>query len=133
MAEVKVTVKAHLNSTESEEKLVKAITNFFGEVEPKRSKGHGVTYLVVETEGIASLRQLRQRIASDRIRDATRAMLSRWAAKNEKVTFHLNRQAAYANHVSIYHASKSPLGPIEVEIEGPPEQIIEFLTGKTST
>ena len=133
MVEVKVTVKAHLNSTESEEKLVKAITNFFGEVEPKRSKEHGVTYLVVETEGIASLRQLRQRIASDRIRDATRTMLSRWAAKNEKVTFHLNRQAAYANHVSIYHASKSPLGPIEVEIEGPPELIIEFLTGKTST
>jgi predicted RNA binding protein with dsRBD fold (UPF0201 family) len=57
-------------------------------------------------------------------------MLSRWAAKNEKVTFHLNRQAAYANHVSIYHASKSPLGPIEVEIEGTPEKVIEYLAGK---
>ncbi len=133
MAEVRVTAKAHLNPTESEEKLEKAITNLFGDFPLRRSKEHGVTYIVLEAEGIDALRQLKQRIASDRIRDATRAMLSRWAAKNEKVTFHLNRQAAYANHVSIYHASKSPLGPIEVEIEGTPEEIIEFLTGKQTT
>ena len=133
MADVRVTAKAHLNPTESEEKLEKAITNLFGDFPLRRSKEHGVTYIVLEAEGIDALRQLRQRIASDRIRDATRAMLSRWAAKNEKVTFHINRQAAYANHVSIYHASKSPLGPIEVEIEGTPEEIIEFLTGKQTT
>jgi hypothetical protein len=130
MAEVRVIVKAHLNATEDPEKLEKAITNLFGDVKPQRSKEHGATYLKFEATGIDALRQLRQRMASDRIRDAARAMLSRWAAKNEKVTFHLNRQAAYANHVSIYHASKSPLGPIEVEIDGPPEKIIEFLTGK---
>lgn len=130
MAEIKLTVRAHLNPTESQEKLEKAITNLFGEVTLERTKIHGVTYLEAKASGIESMGQLRQRIASDRIRDAARAMLSRWAAKNEKVTFHLNRQAAYANHVSIYHASKSPLGPIEVEIEGPPERIIEFLTGK---
>jgi uncharacterized protein len=132
MVEVRVIAKAHLNPTENEEKLEKAITNLFGEFPLRRSKEHGVTYIVLEAEGFDALRQLKQRIASDRIRDATRAMLSRWAAKNEKVTFHLNRQAAYANHVSIYHASKSPLGPIEVEIEGPPEEIIEMLTGKAS-
>ncbi len=132
MAEVRVTVKAHLNSTEDPEKLERAITNLFGEVEIQRSKEHGTTYLGFESMGIDTLRQLKQRMASDRIRDAARAMLSRWAAKNEKVTFHLNRQAAYANHVSIYHASKSPLGPIEVEIDGQPEKIIEFLTGKGS-
>jgi hypothetical protein len=130
MAEVRVTVKARLNPTESQEKLEKAITNLFGEVKPQSSREHGATYLGFEAIGIDPLRQLRQRIASDRIRDATHAMLSRWAAKNAKVTFHLNRQAAYVNHVSIYHASKSPLGPIEVEIEGEPEMIIEFLTGK---
>jgi uncharacterized protein len=132
MVEVKLTAKAQINPTESEEKLEKAITNLFGDVPLKHSKERGAAYIVLETEGIYSLHQLRQRIASDRIRDATRAMLTRWAAKNEKVTFHLNRQAAYANHVSIYHASKSPLGPIEVEIEGPPEEIIEYLTGKAN-
>jgi len=130
MAEIKLTVRAHLNPTESQEKLEKAITNLFGEVTLERTKIHGVTYLEAKASGIESMGQLRQRIASDRIRDAARAMLSRWATKNEKVTFHLNRQAAYANHVSIYHASKSPLGPIEVEIEGPPEEIVQFLTGK---
>ena len=130
MAEIQLTVRAHLNPTESQEKLEKAITNLFGELTLQRTKIHGVTYLEAKASGIESMGQLRQRIASDRIRDAARAMLSRWAAKNEKVTFHLNRQAAYANHVSIYHASKSPLGPIEVEIEGPPEEIVQFLTGK---
>lgn len=130
MAEVRVTAKAHINPTESEEKLERAITNLFGDFPLRRGKEHGATYIFLEAEGIDALRQLKQRIASDKIRDAARAMLSRWAAKNEKVTFHLNRQAAYANHVSIYHASKSPLGPIEVEIEGPPQMIIEYLTGK---
>lgn len=130
MAEVRTTIKAHLNATESPEKLEKAITNLFGDVHPRTGKIRGVTYIIAEAEGIDSLRQLKQRIASDKIRDAARAMLTRWAAKNEKVTFHLNRQAAYVNHVSIYHASKSPLGPIEVEIEGSPQFIIEFLTGK---
>jgi len=130
MAEVTVTVKAHLNPTESEEKLAKTMKNLFGEVTPEPVKEHGVTYLTFTSEGIESLHTLKQRIASDRIRDATRTMLSRWAAKNEKVTFHLNRQAAYANHVSIYHASKSPLGPIEVDIKGNPEKVIEYLTGK---
>jgi predicted RNA binding protein with dsRBD fold (UPF0201 family) len=132
MVEIHVTVKAHINPTESQEKLEKAITNLFGDVQPQRIKEHGITYLVGKASGMESLRQLKQRIASDRIRDATRAMLSRWAAKNEKVTFQLNRQAAYANHVSIYHANKAPLGPIEVEVEGPPEEIIQFLTGKAS-
>jgi predicted RNA binding protein with dsRBD fold (UPF0201 family) len=132
MVEVRLTAKAQINPTESEEKLEKAITNLFGDVPLRHSKERGVRYIVLEAEGIYSLHQLRQRIASDRIRDATRAMLTRWAAKNEKVTFHLNRQAAYANHVSIYHASKSPLGPVEVEIEGPPEEIIEYLTGKAN-
>jgi len=130
MSEVTVTVRAHINPTESEEKVEKAITNLFGDIQPRFSKEHGATYIVATAAGIESLRQLKQRIASDRIRDATRAMLTRWAAKNERVKFHLNRQAAYANHVSIYHADKSPLGPIEVEIEGPPEKIIQFLTGK---
>ena len=130
MAEIQLTVRAHLNPTESQEKLEKAITNLFGELTLQRTKIHGVTYLEAKATGIESMGQLRQRIASDRIRDAARAMLSRWATKKEKVTFHLNRQAAYANHVSIYHASKSPLGPIEVEIEGPPEEIVQFLTGK---
>ena len=130
MAEVKVIVKAHLNATEDPEKLEKAITNLFGDVKPQMNKEHGTTYLGFEATGINSLRQLRQRIASDRIRDATRVMLSRWAVKNAKITFHINRQAAYANHVSIYHASKSPLGPIEVEIDGEPDKIIELLTGK---
>jgi len=133
MVEVIVTVKAHLNPTESEEKLAEAMKNLFGDVSPQASKEHGVIYLTFTAAGIESLHTLKQRIASDRIRNATRVMLSRWAAKNEKVTFHLNRQAAYAKHVSIYHANKSPLGPIEVEIEGNPEKIIEFLAGKNKT
>ncbi len=130
MAEIQLIIRAHLNPTESEEKLERAVKNLFGEVLLQRTKIRGAQYVEAKASGMGSLRQLKQRIASDRIRDAARTMLNRWAAKNGKVTFHLNRQAAYAGHVSIYHASKSPLGPIEVEIDGPQEDIIEFLTGK---
>ena len=129
MAETTVTVRAHINSTESQEKLEKAMTNLFGELQIKRVKIHGLPYLEAKATGILALSQLRQRIASDRIRDACRVMLNRWASKTEKVTFQLNRQAAYVNHVSIYHASKVPLGSIEVEIDGDPEEIVRFLCG----
>jgi len=81
-------------------------------------------------EGIYALKHLKDAISRERVRDSVRAMLSRWSREEDRVTFHLNRQAAYANHVSIYHANKLPMGPIEVGVHGDTLEIIEYLCGK---
>lgn len=130
MAEVHLHVTADISPTESSEKVESAITNVLGPIQFTVTKKRGYSRLEAEASGLESLRKLREGIARERIRDATRAMLTRWSARREKVSFTLNRQAAYAGHLSLYQAAYAPLGPIEVEVEGPPEKIIEFLTGK---
>ncbi len=132
MAEVRLHVKADISPTEDQEKVEKAITNVLGPLSFTVVKKRGYSHIEAEASGIESLRKLREGLARERIRDAARAMLTRWSAKREKVNFTLNRQAAYAGHLSLYQAAHAPLGPITVEVEGEPERVIEFLTGKTS-
>jgi len=127
----KTMIRAHLNPTESPEKVERAITRLFGDIEIKHIKNHEMDHLEATLDGIDALKTLRSHLAQERIRDSVRAMLTRWASDSDKVTFHLNRQAAYAGHVSIYHANKVPMGPIEVGIEGDPQEIIDYLCGKT--
>lgn len=132
MSEFRLRVTADISPTESQEKVERAITNVLGPLQFTVVKKRGYTRLEAEASGIDSLRKLREGLARERIRDAARAMLTRWSSKHEKVSFTLNRQAAYAGHLSLYQAAHAPLGPIEVEVEGPPEQVIGFLTGKVS-
>jgi predicted RNA binding protein with dsRBD fold (UPF0201 family) len=132
MAEVRLHVKADVSPTESQEKVEKAIKNVLGPLPLKVVKKRGYSRLETEVSGVESLRKLREGLARERIRDAARAMLTRWSARREKVSFTLNRQAAYAGHLSLYQAAHAPLGPIEVEVDGEPDRVIEFLTGKAS-
>ena len=126
----KTIIRAHLNPTESPEKVNRVIVRLFGDVEVKHIEDHGSDYLNATLDGINALKTLKSHIAQERIRNSVRSMLTRWASDSGKVTFHLNRQAAYVGHVSIYHADKVPMGPIEVDIEGDPQEIIDYLCGK---
>ena len=123
-------IKAELNPTESSERLEKAIKNMCGEIVIKNEKIRGEIYLTANLDTLENLKTFHDVLARERIREAVRMMLSRWASKDEGVSFNLNRQAAFAGHVSIYHANKAPLGPIQVKIVGDPEEIINYLCGK---
>jgi len=130
MSNIITKIKAELYSTESPEKVEKAIKNIFGEININQEKIRGEIYLTATINNIDNLRHFREILARERIRDAVRSMFSRWSSDEEGLSFSLNRQAAFAGHPSIYHANKAPLGPIQVKIQGPPEQVIEFLCGK---
>lgn len=130
MSDIITKIKAELNSTESSEKVEKAIRNMFGEISVNQEKIRGETYLTATIIDIDNLKHFREVLARERIRDAVRSMFSRWSSDEEGLSFTLNRQAAFAGHASIYHANKAPLGPIQVKIQGPSEQVIEFLCGK---
>jgi len=67
-------------------------------------------------------------IQRDRIRAAARSVLRR-SVDGNRIVFFLNKQAAYAGHVSFSAPEgESPLGPIQVIVETDDlEQLINWL------
>ncbi len=80
--------------------------------------------------GLFSLEKLKMILQRDRIRSAAAAVLRR-GTDGEEITVFLNKQVAYAGHVSFCEPEgESPLGPIRLTIKTrQPARIIEWLTG----
>ncbi len=116
-------INVKINPTEDPEKVVKAITNIFGDIPIKVDENEAISQL----DGLEPLRTLRSRIASDRIRRTLNRVFTRWS-RNNQLRFGLNRQAAYAGHVSVSLHNEDPLTPIQVSIEGNISELISFLT-----
>ena len=95
----------------------------FGQIEPVEIDGN----LIAELEGYISLRELRAKIAQDKIRTTLSNTLTRWTDGNN-LSFGLTRQAAYAGHVSLTLQNEDPMGPIYVAVEGDIDEVVTFLT-----
>jgi len=120
-----IKIKALLQSTEDPERVVKAITNLFGDIQLEHDiEQNRITGKIPE---IKLLRDLRGRIAQDRIKVTIYNTLSRWA-KDDYLSFGLNRQAAYAGHVSLNLTNEDPMGPIQVQIRGDVQEAIDFIS-----
>ena len=87
--------------------------------------------LVVEGKDLSSLERLKMILQRDRIRAAARSVLRR-SIEDNRIVFFLNKQAAYAGHVSFSAPEgESPLGPIQVIIKSEKlEDVIDWLTGR---
>jgi uncharacterized protein len=90
----------------------------------------GRSYIAVEGEGVQSMDRFRMIIMRDRIRSAAGAVLRRSADSDRIVTF-LNKQVAYAGHVSFCEPEgESPLGPIRLLIEtSDPMGVVNWIAG----
>ncbi len=121
MTEIRISCR--VNPTESPEKVRKALTNMFGEIELVEAEGT----LIAELEGYLSLRELRAKIAQDKIKVTMSNVLTRWT-DGGRLSFGLNRQAAYAGHVSLTLENEDPMGPIHVVVEGDVDEVVTFLT-----
>ena len=132
MDHIKVHIEVDVNSTESEEKVKKAIWNLFGDVSTDLEHMHRGSVLTADAKGQEALSTLRNVLHRDRIRDASRKAL-RQGRRVDTVVFYLNKQVAFAGHVSFCEAdAESPLGPIKVVIETQdPEQLIDWLSPKS--
>ena len=120
-----INIKAILQPTEDPERVVKAITNLFGDIPLDHDlEQNRITGKIHE---ISMLRDLRGRIAQDRIKVTIYNTLSRWA-DDDYLSFGLNRQAAYAGHVSLNLTNEDPMGPIQVQIRGEVQKVIDFLS-----
>lgn len=121
-------IRAKLQPTEDPEKVAQAIRKIFGEIELETKQG----VVSARLEGVETLSGLRGRIAQDRIRDTVKTMLTRWA-EGDVLSFGLNRQAAYAGHVSLNLRGEDPMGPIQVRVEGDVQSVISFLCEKVTS
>ena len=132
MDEITVHIEAEVNPTESEDKVKKAIENIFGPLQTKLqtvNKGGILTAEISTREPLIKLQNLLRR---ERIRAAARiAMLE--GADRKTLTFCLNKQVAFAGHVSFAkETAESPLGPIKAKITCEnPKEIVNWLTSET--
>lgn len=133
MDEIEVHVEVEVNPTESEEKVKKAVENIFGNI-PVQLKPLPVgSLLVAEAKGLEALTKLYNLLRRERIRDAARSVLFE-GVDGKNVSFFLNKQVAFAGHVSFSKAvAESPLGPIKVSVKcDDPRRFIDWLAPKTS-
>jgi len=132
MDTVEVKVEVEVKSTESVEKVERTVENMFGSLHLELKPLPKGELLVAEAKGVESLTKLYNLFRRERIRDAARNVLFEGLSGNT-ITFFLNKQVAFAGHVSFSKAAaESPLGPIKVTIKcDDPRELIDWLAPKT--
>ena len=133
MDEIKIRVRVEVNLTEDLEKVKRAVENVFSMAEFEVKPGQKRSLLIAKAKGIEGLSKLYNLLRRERIRDAARRVLFKGLRKNS-ITFYLNKQVAYAGHVSFCQpVAESPLGPVKVQITcDNPKELIEWLAPKTT-
>lgn len=123
--------EAEVRPTEDREKVEKAVKNVLNGEAGYREIDEWSGRVVIEGKDQSSLERLRMIFQRDRIRAAARSVLRR-SIENNRIAFFLNKQAAFAGHVSFSEPEgESPLGPIQVVLETEnAELLIDWLAGK---
>jgi len=121
-----------VNPTEDPEKVKKAVENVAPTSTFKITSRGNVSTILAKAEDKAALTKLRVLLRQERILDAARKVL-RSGTSGKKITFHLNKQVAYAGHISLCAPEgESPLGPMKFEIIcDDPKQVIDWLAPRT--
>ncbi|MCQ8892581.1 MAG: hypothetical protein NQU41_04275 [Candidatus Methanosuratincola sp.] len=127
----RVVVEAEVRSTEDEEKVARAVSNLTG-TKPYRIVQRGQQRILVQEGDESMLVTLRQLLRRERILDAARKLMLRGVRGNQ-FTFYINKQVAYAGHVSFcMPEGESPLGPIKFTVETEdPKSFIDWLATRT--
>jgi predicted RNA binding protein with dsRBD fold (UPF0201 family) len=131
MNETVVHVEVEVNPTEDLEKVKLAVESIFGAAKFNVKSRTWGQLLIAETQGTEGLTKLYNLLRREQIRAAARKVF--FSGMNDKsVTFCLNKQVAYAEHISFcQQTGESPLGPINVKIRcSNPRELIEWLTPK---
>ena len=129
MEEVSVHIEAEINPTESEQKVKEAVENVFGAMNMQTKPMHKGSVLLAEATGQEALDKFHGLPQREHIRAAARTVFLQGLEKTS-VNFCLNKQVAYAGHVSFsQEVAESPLGPIKVKIKSEnPREVIDWLT-----
>jgi uncharacterized protein len=128
MNDIKVNIEVQVNQTEDIEKVKQAVKNIFGSVEFNVKPKTWGQLLTVKTSGTQGLAKLSNLLKREQILAAARKIL-RSGMDDTSLTFYLNKQVAYAEHISFsQQTSESPLGPIKVKIHcDNPRKLIDWI------
>lgn len=131
MNNVQIRVEAEVNPTEDFEKVQTAVENMFGPLDFEVKEKTWGQLLTARITGIQGLTKLSNLLKREQILTAARKVL-RKSIDNNSVTFYLNKQVAFAGHVSFCQQSgESPLGPITVKIDcEDPKKLVNWLAPK---
>jgi predicted RNA binding protein with dsRBD fold (UPF0201 family) len=129
MDEVSVHIEVEVNPTESEQKVKEAVEKIFGAMNMQTKPLHKGSLLLAEATGQEALANFHNILQREHIRAAARAVFLQ-GLERTSVNFCLNKQVAYAGHVSFsQEVGESPLGPIKVKIKSEnPRQVVGWLT-----
>ena len=121
-------MEVEVNPTEDLEKVKHAVENLFGAITFKVKSIKWGQLLIAETQGTEALTKLSNLLNRELIRAAARKVF-RSGMDEKSVTFYLNKQVAYAGHISFsQQTAESPLGPIKVQIRcDNPRKLIGWL------
>jgi predicted RNA binding protein with dsRBD fold (UPF0201 family) len=110
--------------SEDPKKVEQAITNILDNIDIKMSKE---TIRATSTK-LESLKKIYKTIHTHKTQNTYRRQLN-LNLENESTWFYLNKQAAFANTISICSESdESPLGPIKITLDSKNiEQVLEWL------
>jgi hypothetical protein len=132
MNEVYLQVEVEVNLTEDADKVRQAVENIFGRLEFKKKSKRKGSLLIAQAKDAEVLSKFGNLLRRERIRDAARGVLFQ-GLKGNTITFCLNKQVAYAGHVSFCEpVAESPLGKKKKKIKsGNPQKLIEGFASRT--
>ena len=123
---IRIEISVPVYSTESREKVEKALKNVFPSVEFTFSEGH----YTGKSQDVQSLDHFKALLKYQRIRDTANTMLRR-SLHNGELVFYLNKQAAVMGKVNF--SEECPLGPITVTVKGQDmDHVINYLSPRTA-
>jgi len=133
MNDIIVNIEVEVNKTEDTEKVKQAVQNIFGAVTFDVKPKTWGQLLKAQTRGTEGLTKLVNMLKRAQILVAARKVL-RSGTDETSITFYLNKQVAYAGHVSFSEqTAESPLGPIKVVINAnDPQKLVDWLTPRPS-
>jgi len=128
MSDITINIEVEINPTEDVEKVKHAVENIFGSIRFHVKLKTWGQMLIVKTSGTEVLTKLSNLLKREQILAAARKVFRR-GMDDDSVTFYLNKQVAYADHISFsQQTSESPLGPIKVQIRcSNPRKLIDWL------
>ena len=132
MSETRLEVEVEVRPTEDPEKVTTAVNRVLGDLKLESKKREERDFLVGKSEGAEALGKFHDLLRRERILDAARSVMLK-GLRGETITFYLNKQAAFAGHISFSQPEgESPLGPIKFEILcDDPMELIDWLTPRT--
>ena len=130
---MKITVLAEVNPSEDPEKVKKAILNIFNPSSIKIEKIGDKTYIIASSSSYHGLIKIQNLIKEQGIEDSARMIFIKSITSENKLVFHVHKQAAYIGVLTFVTVTKeSPLGPITFIVETDNiRQLIDWLAPRT--